>query len=105
MRSLYQGLINQKASKPYGIDTAGRKGKKMKSCHVCGKLIYENEKSISIIQFNLDPDDKNNNLIFDGAFSNCMEETVSLCKICTVKTFAIFVQTLEVEKEEISYSH
>ena len=77
----------------------------MKSCHVCGKLIYENEKSISIIQFNLDPDDKNNNLIFDGAFSNCMEETVSLCKICTVKTFAIFVQTLEVEKEEISYSH
>ena len=76
----------------------------MKCCHVCGKLIYENERSISIFQFNLDPDDKYNNLIFDGAFSNHLNEGVSLCKVCTVKTFAIFVNTLEVEKEEISYS-
>jgi hypothetical protein len=78
---------------------------KMKCCHVCEKLIYDNERSISIIQYNLDPDDKHNNLIFDGAFSNYKGETVSLCKVCTVKTFAIFVQTLEVEKEEIPYSH
>ena len=77
----------------------------MKCCHVCGKLIYDNERSISIIQYNLDPDDKHNNLIFDGAFSNYKGETVSLCKVCTVKIFAIFVQTLEVEKEEIPYSH
>jgi len=77
----------------------------MKYCHVCGKLIYENERSISVIQFNLDPDDKHNNLIFDGAFSNYMGETVPLCKVCTVKTFAIFVQTLEVEKEDNIYSH
>lgn len=83
----------------------GRKGEKMKCCHVCGILIYETERSISIVQFNLDPDDKHNNLIFDGTFSNCMKETVSLCKVCTVKTFAIFAQTLEVEKEDNIYSH
>ena len=76
----------------------------MKCCHVCGKLIYKNERSISIIQFNLDPDDEHNNSIFDGAFSNYMGETVSLCKVCTVKTFAIFAQTLEVEKEDNIYS-
>ena len=83
----------------------GRKGEKMKCCHVCGILIYETERSISIVQFNLDTDDKHNNLIFDGTFSNCMGETVSLCKVCTVKTFAIFAQTLEVEKEDNIYSH
>lgn len=88
-----------------GADAAGRKGEKMKYCHVCGKLIYENERSISVIQFNLDPDDEQNNLIFDGTFSNNMGETVSLCKVCTVKTFAIFAQTLEVEKEDHTYSH
>ena len=77
----------------------------MKCCHVCGKLIYENERSMSIFQFNLDPDDKYNNLIFDGAFSNHNNERVSLCRVCTVKTFAIFAQTLEVEKEELPYLH
>jgi hypothetical protein len=77
----------------------------MKSCYVCGKLIYENETSISVIQFNLDPDDEHKNLIFDGTFSNHMGETVSLCKVCTVKTFAIFAQSLEAEKEDPMYSH
>jgi hypothetical protein len=88
------------------IETADRKGEKMKCCHVCGKLIFENEKSISVFQFNLDPDDKYNNLIFDGVFTNHKNERVSLCKVCTVKTFAIFAQTLGVEKEEeIPYLH
>lgn len=56
----------------------------MNTYHTCRKLLYEDDKSVSVFHFNLNLEDKQKNLILDGTFSNYMGETVSLCKACTV---------------------
>ena len=77
----------------------------MDNCHFCNKLLYENDKSVSAFHFNLNPKDKQKNVIFDGAFSNYMGETVSLCNVCTVKVLAFFVESLGVKTEDETYLH